>query len=157
MALKIMYTIFLGLLVALFVGLGIAAFYPAPKMPEYPVELQSAPTFNGTEPEATRKTRAEYDKQQKDFEKAAAAYNRTVSIISIITAVIILVLSFVVAKNVALIADGLLLGGVLTLLYGIVRGFMGEDSMYRFLATAIGLVIALIVGWQKFHPEKEKH
>ena len=42
MILKIIYTLFLALLVALFVGLGIDAFYPGPVMPEEPVHEPSA-------------------------------------------------------------------------------------------------------------------
>jgi len=38
MVIKTIYTLFLALLIALFVGLGIDSFYPKPVRPEYPME-----------------------------------------------------------------------------------------------------------------------
>lgn len=40
MVIKIIYTIFIGVLFAIFVGVGIDAFYPYPKEPDYPAELK---------------------------------------------------------------------------------------------------------------------
>ena len=39
MVLKLAYTIFTGILLTLFIGVGIAAFYPQPEPPEYPSTL----------------------------------------------------------------------------------------------------------------------
>lgn len=59
-------------------------------------------------------------------------------------------MSLTVVKNLIYIADGVLLGGVLTLLYSIVRGFGSQDTMFRFVVVSIGLVIALLLGYIKF-------
>ena len=164
MAIKIMYTIFLGLLVALFVGLGIAAFYPAPKAPESPAILNEPPSapvptdkVTITETAEQRAARLKFDQDQKTYQKQFAVYNRQVSIISMIAAVIVLVAALSAVNKIQLISDGLLLGGILTLLYSIVRGFMGEDNLYRFIVVTIGLIIALVIGYIKFiQPEKGK-
>jgi hypothetical protein len=48
------------------------------------------------------------------------------------------------------------MGGVFTLLYGIVRGFMSENDKYRFLVVTIGLIIAIVLGYIRFiKPEKK--
>lgn len=162
MALKIMYTIFLALLVALFVGLGISAFYPAPKMPEYPKALERKPYIAPVDvssqsltpaPETTeeKKMREEFEDASDKYNKELLPrYNRNVSIASMIAAVIVLVISLVFVKRIEFLSDGLLLGGVLTLLYSVIRGFMGEDNRYRFAVVTVGLVVALILGYVKF-------
>jgi hypothetical protein len=54
-----------------------------------------------------------------------------------------------------MMADGILLGGVFTAAYSIIRGLMSEDSRFRFLIVAVGLAIALILGYLKFIRPKE--
>ncbi len=159
MALKIIYSLFLALLVALFIGVGISAFYPAPKSPDYPISLQkpSAVTSNGSTVETTEQeaARIQYDTDQKQYSKDYAKYNQNVSIIAVAAAVIVLVISLTLVQSILLISDGLLFGGVLTLLYGIIRGFMSDSNSIRFVVVAVGLVVALIVGYVKFiGPEK---
>jgi hypothetical protein len=53
-------------------------------------------------------------------------------------------------KKIMVIADGVLLGGVLTLTYSIVRGFNTNDDIYRFLVVGAGLAAAMILGYLKF-------
>ncbi len=55
----------------------------------------------------------------------------------------------IVAKNVTIMGDSLLLGGVFTLGYSIIRGF-GTDNTFRFLLVATGLIVAMIIGYLKF-------
>ncbi len=90
----------------------------------------------------------------KTYFQASQLYNRNVSIISVTAAVIILVASLTLFKRILLIADGLLLGGVLTLIYSIIRGFGTEDNMFRFIVVLIGLITALILGYIKFIRKK---
>ena len=160
MMIKFLYSLFLGILVALFIGLGIAAFYEAPKAPEYPVLLETRPvaTEDGkvTETEEQKAARLQYDKEQKQYQEDFSAYNRNVSIIAMISAVIVLVVSLTLTAKIQLISDGLLLGGVFTLLYSVIRGFMAEDTKYRFIVVAVGLIASLIIGYLKFIRHEEK-
>lgn len=154
MIIKIIYTLFLGLLIALFVGLGIDAFYPGEKEPQYPIELE---TVGPQEKESAEQkvVRVEYEKQQRDWQERSKGYNRNVSIISIIAAIIILVASLTFLEKIKMIADGILLGGVFTTAYSIIRGLMSEDSRFRFLIVTVGLIIALVLGYIKFIKGKE--
>jgi len=156
MVIKFVYTIFLALLVALFVGLGISAFYPGPKEPAFPVELQAEkPGCEDTE--ELKDIREKYNIDQQKFTENFNTYSRNVSAISIITAILILVASLTLLAKIKMIADGILLGGVFTTIYGIIRGLMSEDAKFRFLIVTVGLLIALILGYIKFIKPKEEN
>jgi VIT1/CCC1 family predicted Fe2+/Mn2+ transporter len=149
MILKFIYTFFLALLVALFVGLGIDTFYPGPEMPIYPTELDSVkPGCEETQNEKT--VREQFNQAQNQYQKDIKPYNRKVSIASLIAAIIILVASLTLLKKIQMMADGILLGGVFTTAYSIIRGLMSEDSRFRFIMVTVGLVIALALGYIKF-------
>jgi hypothetical protein len=154
MILKLIYTLFLGLLVALFVGLGVDAFYPGPKMPDYPISEEFKNP--GCEISAEQKAeQAKYEQGMREYNQKSKPYNRNVSIISLISAVIILIASLTLFSKIKMLADGILLGGVFTTAYSIIRGLMSEDSKFRFLVVVAGLVIALILGYIKFIRPKE--
>ena len=156
MLLKLFYTLFLGLLVALFVGLGIDAFYPGPKAPDYPVALeQDMSKFGCQMSEEQKAEQVKYDQTMRDFQEKSKPYNRNVSIISLAFAIVILIISLTLFSKIKMMADGILLGGVFTAAYSIIRGLMSEDSRFRFLIVAVGLLIALILGYLKFIRPKE--
>lgn len=156
MVLRFVYTIFIGVLLATFVGVGIAAFYPGPKSPEPPLSIKYCPPKDEISPEV-RQEQEKFDAESRVFMEKNKIYNRDVSIISLVAAIIILIVSLTFAKTIQVIADGLLLGGVLTLIYSIIRGFASGDNMFRFIVVTIGLMISLILGYLKFiQPSKEK-
>jgi hypothetical protein len=154
MILKFIYTLFLGILLALFVGLGVAAFYEQPKAPEYPSTLRYAEPL-GKDQQATisaqqRQDQIKYDKDFKDYQQKIEIYNRNVSIICLVAAILFLSVSLLFLKDLLLISDGLLLGGIFTILYSIVRGFSTNDNKFHFVIVTIGLLIALVLGYIKF-------
>lgn len=160
MALRIMYSVFVGILVSLFIGLGISAFYPAPAQPEYPTKLEGLnlePTASpNPEVEKLKKERDDYYEAQEKYRKEISPrYNRNVSIASMIGAIVVLIISLVFVRQIKFLSDGLLLGGVLTLLYSVIRGFMTEENMYRFVVVSVGLVVALVLGYVKFIKDHE--
>lgn len=145
---------FLALLIALFVGLGIDSFYPGPKAPQYPAELDAVKP--GCEETIEQKTvREQFNRAQNKFQEESKPYNRNVSIISLAAAIIILISSLTLLSKIKMIADGILLGGVLTTMYAIIRGLMSDNSQFRFLIAAIGLIIALVLGYIKFIRSKD--
>lgn len=159
MIIKLIYTLFLALLVALFVGLGIDAFYPGPKMPDYPLELELYPEKTGydyQEDSELKAAREKWNQEQKSYQEETKIYNRNVSIISLIAAIMILVLSLTLLNKIKMIADGILLGGVFTTMYSIIRGLMSQNSQFRFLLVVAGLLIALALGYIKFIRPREK-
>ncbi len=154
MIIKFIYTLFLALLIALFVGLGIDTFYPGPETPKYPLELDQVK--QGCEETIEQQTlRKEFNEAQEKFMEELKPYNRNVSIISLVASIIILVSSLTLLAKIKMIADGILLGGVFTTMYGIMRGLMSESSYFRFLIVVVGLIIALGLGYIKFIRPKE--
>jgi hypothetical protein len=155
--LELIYTLFLALLIALFFGLGVSAFYAAPKSLDYPAVLSTPATSTNISDNIDRiNAQAAYDQAQKDYTTKSSTYNRNVSVITLGLAVLALVLSLSFLGSIYVISNGLLLGGVFTLMYSIVRGFMTADTKYRFLIVSVGLLITLALGYIKFiKPQKE--
>ncbi len=157
--LKFVYSFFLGLLLAVFVGLGVATFYPEPKAPEYPTTSHSASlTYDpATNPEDAKQETLIQSQAEKEYQatfdvysKKLARYNRNVAMMVLGAAVILSVLGLVLESRIHLLADGLLLGGTFTLLYSIGRSFAGNDPKYSFTVVTIGIVITVAVGYMKF-------
>ena len=151
--LKIIYTIFLGLMVALFIGMGIAAFYESPKAPDHPIVLDNG---GKTETVDQKVARVQFEAEQKTFQEKFSVYNRNVFIIGLICAVIVLMISLAMTAFLKDLSDGILLGGVFTLLYSIIRGIMSENSQFRFLAVSVGLILALFLGYLKLNKSVKK-
>jgi len=61
-----------------------------------------------------------------------------------------LILSLVLQKKIDMLSDGLLLGGVFTLIYSIFRSFGGNDSRYSFAVVSVGLILTMVLGYIKF-------
>lgn len=156
MLIKYVYIVFVGILLAAFVGVGIAAFYKGPQAPEYPSEISYPTIERPNQPidataEAQRiKLQQKHDSEFKVFQKDNEIYQRNVSIIALIAAVLMMVISLTLVKQIMVIADGLLLGGVLTLGYSVIRGFGSNDDMVRFLVVSASLIVALTLGYIKF-------
>lgn len=159
MILKVIYTFFIGILMATFVGVGIAAFYTGPKYPEPPALLKyCSPEIaqSASKYEEFKKDAQAYDARVQQYQMQSQVYNRNVSIVSVIAAIIIVILSLTLFKKILVIADGLLLGGVLSLLYSIIRGFQSEDNMFRFFVVTVGLAISLWLGYIKFIAKRKE-
>lgn len=142
----------MGVLFATLVGVGIAAFYPQPKPPEEPSALKIPREGGLNKPvfEELKKEQEEYDSAERVFVNKLQVYNRNVSIIAIIASICTLVVSLTFFKKILLIADGLLLGGVLTVLYSIIRGFGSGNNKFQFIIVLIGFILSLTLGYIKF-------
>lgn len=145
--LQLIYTFFVGLLLALFIGAGINTFYTPPAAPEYPSILN----IYGKEPtEQQLAVQKQFDQQNAIYQDKMKPYNRNVSIMTLVAAVAFLVVSVLFEKKIKFIANGIMLGGLSTLIYSIGRGFASEDSKYIFTAITVGLAIVLYLGYRRF-------
>lgn len=150
---QIIYMIFLGIIIAVFCGLGIDTFYPAPKAPEYPTVLmnqQYKTTPTTTQTPVELEAQKAFDEAQKQYQEDMKPHNRNVAIISMVLAIIALVLSLTVLMRWEVIANGVLLGGIFTMGYSIIMGMTTEDTKFRFFITAVGVLISLVLGYIKF-------
>ncbi len=139
------------------IGLGIAAFYPAPVAPSYQNTPSATlmPCASGDAACQTANTKAGQanQAQQQQFNNAEAAYtdqikiyNRDLFIIANIVGVIVfaagfwLVLAGALASNA--VPVGIMLAGLWSIMYGYARGWGSIGDQLKFF---IGLVIAVIV------------
>lgn len=147
-ALQIVYTFFVGILLAVFVGVGINTFYPPPAEPVYP--LITEPAVGETNEEQSLRQEKLEEQYRAYEEEERQPYERNVSLIAVVSAVLFVVLSIVLEKRIKIISDGVMLGGLFTLLYGILRGFAAQDSKYLFVVVSISLALVLFLGYHKF-------
>jgi len=145
---QVLYKLFLALMLALFVGFGVAVFYTSPKAPEYPIELEGKITGEYTTEQ--KKIEADYNQLQREYQKEFMTYNRNVSAIILAFSILILILSLTVFAKIDIIGDGVLFGGLLILAYGIIRGLMSQESKYQFIVVSVGLIVTLALGYIKF-------
>ncbi|HET6924565.1 MAG TPA: hypothetical protein VFH39_01920 [Candidatus Saccharimonadales bacterium] len=144
--LELIYTFFVGVLLALFVGVGINTFYAQPVAPRYPIELEVPRKELSAQQLLLQR---QFDKRNEAYLATLKTYNRNVSMLALAAAVILLGLSLLAEKRLKLVANGVMLGGLLTLFYSIGRGFASESSNYTFWLVAISLVIVLLLGFRK--------
>ena len=152
---KLIYTLFLGILIAIFVGLGINTFYPGPKMPDYPTTISSPIASDPTAKQSA--DQAAYDVSYKKYNDAVKPYNRNISVVIMIAAVSLLAISILTEKKMHIISDGVMLGGLFTLIYSIGRSFTSSSNKYAFAVTSIGLAAVIYLGYHRFvqvHIEK---
>lgn len=147
---EFIYTLFLALLIALFIGLGISAFYPAPKAPEYPIILTTNAKSESAMTQEQTNAQMIYEINNNKYREDTLIYNRNVSMITLGLAVVTMVISLMFMGNIHVLSNGLLLGGVFTLIYSISRGLATEDDKYRFIVVSIGLIVTLVIGYVKF-------
>lgn len=148
--LKFVYSLFLGLLLVIFVGFGVATFYPSPKAPEYPKALERPLGLNEEYTAEQKAAEADYQKGWEAYTEKSKDYNRIASILALGAAVVFLVVGLVLESRIGLLADGLLLGGTFTLIYSIARSFASDDPRYSFIMVSVGLVITIVLGYLKF-------
>lgn len=144
--LRYIYTLFLGVILALFVGLGISTFYEGPKQPEYPIVNTQDKTPTAEQNQADRQYEAAY----RAYEKKYQPYSRNVSIIALVAALVLFVIGFLFESRNSIISGGVVLGGLFTMVYSIIRGFVSTDTKYTFVVVTVGVAIALYLGYRNF-------
>ncbi len=78
------------------------------------------------------------------------SYRLTTSIILLICATVVMLLSLTIANTGSVLANGALLGGLFTMIYAVGMGISAGQQWPRFVVMAAALVITVGVGWWKF-------
>lgn len=173
---KVIYIIILALFIVAFIGFGINAFHPQPREPDYPKSLEILDfkygiysgeiVINGEKYPGHLKTKnpiiiqnykkdrpemqrifSEYQKSKDDYSKNLKNYQISVSIISLAAGIIILILSMTVIAGITVISEGVLLGGMFTLIYSIIWTFINGNPKIEFVMTTVGLAMILALGF----------
>lgn len=153
--LKLIYSFLLGIVIALFIGIGINTFYPAPKEPEMNI-VCDAYKGNATKYDSCIETESkENDAKMKDFNEKNKTWARTSSIFVITAATIFAVIALTFSSSLEIIANGLLLGSIFTLLYGTVLSMISENRITQFVVISVSLAVTLAIGYMRFIREKK--
>jgi hypothetical protein len=72
------------------------------------------------------------------------------SIILLVLATVLLVVSLTLPDDLGVISNGVLLGGVFTMLYAVGVTLSTTTSLYRFLVVAVALAVTIGIGYLRF-------
>lgn len=118
--LQVIFAIFLGLVVVAFVGIGVNTFFPQPEFTDY------------------------YDQD------AWTTWQLTTSVILLVCATLIMVVSLLLPEVQAVLSNGVLMGGVFTMIYAVGMAVFSNQNVTRFIVAAIALAVTVAVGYFKF-------
>lgn len=154
---KLIYSLLIGVAVAVVAGMSIAALNPGPNFP--------GPSSYVAEPsqEQMKKEQANY----KNFEREYAKHSRDSSMIALAASVAIFLIGLAVLRSKRLnevISDGVLLGGLFTAIYAAIRSVgnmyptQGADPgrWLSVLAAVVALGMAIVIAQVKFSPASPK-
>lgn len=161
-ALQTIFSFFLGLMVLAFIGIGVNTFYPQPEYRESPEirELQREQeriwnrSSEGKPSEADQERideiQAELDELWKEEERVRQDWSRNTSIVLIIFATAVMGVSLVRSEQLRVISNGLLLGGLFTMVYGVGWIIASGESIARFGVIVFALLVTVALGYLKF-------
>jgi hypothetical protein len=121
-----LYIFFLGIILSITTGFGIAAFYPEPVAPNYSYSRSAVPDSCYNTPESQKSAECqqaiekqriaeqEQNKAQEAYTNKNAGYTRTIIFLGIVIASIFALIGISTIKDSKLVANGLLLSAVLT-------------------------------------------
>lgn len=168
-ALQTIFSFFLGLMVLAFIGIGVITFYPQPDS-----DFNEPPEIRELQREQERVWNKERDgnlspadqarvdeiQDQMDAlyaEQAEVRENwaRNTSIILILFATAVMGISLILSEQLRVISNGLLLGGLFTMVYGVGWIIASGESVARFGVIVFALAVTVALGYLKFVRGKE--
>src|SRR3989344_2880833 len=180
---KVMLSLGVGILAALFIGFLIEAIYPSPKYQDYCKREFEIPVPQVVKQEkcsyvydtefrnkcADEKgiVRQDYDSNgcviketcdycQKEFQNADEKYNRILFYITAPIGLLMIILGLYLPANIDAIAGGILLGGILTMIQITMRVFGNLGKWYRGILFGLELILVIWIGIKKVHEVKKK-
>lgn len=159
--LQTIFSIFLGLMLTAFVGIGTYTFHPPPSTLRDTLaanmEAQQKVRGSVSEEQLSESQRAELRRLDAEHEQVMVRlgalekdWRRSTSIILIVFATLAMACSLVRADELPVVSNGLLLGGVFTMLYGIGWVIQSESTVGRFAVITVALLVTLVLGYLRF-------
>jgi len=159
-ALQTIFSFFLGLMVVALVGVGVNTFYPSPAT-QYDKELQqlyqkqSTISTKSSVPSATvdaeqAQVQAQINDLQSKSQVAQEPWMVNTSIILVFFATLVMGISLIRSDQLRVLSNGLLLGGLFTMVYGSGWVIASGSSIARFLVILFALGVTLALGYLKF-------
>jgi hypothetical protein len=175
-ALQAIFAVFLGLMVTAVVGVGVYTFYPNPAtdtqeqietLYQQRSDIEGCGTkeapggcraFEDLTPQEQAQIRAidvEVTQLQDRAQQERGDWGQRTSIILIVIATTLMATSLLLAEGVAVMSNGILLGGLFTMLYGVGWGLAAGNSVTRFVVLVAALLVSLGLGYVKFVRRRE--
>ncbi len=159
--LQTIFSFFLGLMVTAFVGVGVYTFHPPNK--EFQQQMQELSrreqAIRNSKPQndLTAEDRAQMQQLVNQRNQIADAsqearedWGRSTSVILIALATLAMAVSLIRADQLPVISNGLLLGGVFTMIYGVGWIVATDTSVTRFVVMSVAFLITLALGYVRF-------
>ncbi len=164
-ALQLIFSFFLAILLVVLIGVGVWTFYPEPFDADSPKQQQieklnqeQNQIMNSTVgKELTPAQQAEVDRIQEQIdeinqsmqaERDAWAVNT--SVILLVFATILMAISLFLPEHMRVFSNGVLLGGLFTVIYGTGWSFTGGDSRARFFVVLVAVALTVAFGYLRF-------
>ena len=160
--LRFVFALFLGLMLTTFIGVGVATFRPSPAegYDQRMLVLQrERGRLETAVPEAARTAEdrralqevlAREGAVQDEKTNAMRRWLQETSVILVVFATLVMAIAVWRAEGLPVIGNGLLLGGVFTMLYGAGMAVIATDTMVRFLVITGALAVTIILGYRRF-------
>jgi len=170
---EVILAVSIAIIFALFVGFGIKTFYDEPNYDDfcnpnrYNFDVrneQDCLIMNGTWINSTSNMEKSpvpvnqnctvqgycdfYSKCSNEYNESNKYYTKNLFIITSIIGIIAVIVG-VILGNIS-VGNGILAGGILTILYGVIRYWQYADDVLRFVILGIILVILILIGYKKF-------
>lgn len=159
-ALQTIFSFFLGLMVLAFIGIGVNTFYAqpdfnSPEMDElYREQNAIYRAGEGRNTPIDEARLQEIDERisvlNTEAEKVRQDWARNTSIVLILFATMVMGVSLVRSDQLRVISNGLLLGGLFTMVYGVGWIIFSGESVARFGAIVFALAITIALGYLRF-------
>lgn len=163
-ALQLIFSIFLGALLVVVIGVGVWTFYPQPYGPSSPEEMKLQELYRQQEqinmkgngsPSAVDLARSKRIQEQIDDLNKTMQVERdkwavNTSIILLVFATALMAISLFLPDHMRVFSNGILLGGLFTIVYGTGWSFAGGDSRARFFVVLVALILAVVFGYLRF-------
>lgn len=168
-ALQTIFSFFLGLMVLAFIGVGVNTFYPSPsdrftpRQQQLQIDLNTAqnkaPQGSYTTTQQAEINRIQHQIDDLSNEQAAAEkdWAKGTSIVLVIFATFVMAVSLVRSEQLRVLSNGLLLGGLFTMLYGTGWVIFSGNSTVRCAVITFALLVSIALGYLKFVRERAGH
>lgn len=163
--LQVIYAVFLGALLTAIVVVGITTFAPVQdeavvaQIEDRNREIEDLYTCKdptgGCELTPQEEARAvELQRQLDDLyseqERIRQEWNRSAGLVAVGIATVLLALSLVRWDRAIVLSNGLLLGGLFTMVYGLGLTLAGGEDAFRFVVLVVALVLVVGLGYLRF-------
>ncbi|HEX9093171.1 MAG TPA: hypothetical protein VF902_04235 [Coriobacteriia bacterium] len=159
--LQTIFSFFLGLMVVAFIGVGVNTFYESPSA-RYEPQLQKLyneqnsydfkqpNNLSSSEQAKLDAVRKQIQDLQTKQQEEMQGWQINTGIVLVLFATAVMAVSLVRSEQLRVISNGLLLGGLFTMIYGTGMSAFSGNSKVRFFVIALALAVTLGLGYVKF-------